>query len=119
MVKPQREVPSIVGVPAVALILVGGYMTFAGLANVVAGATGAWRLWGLVLLAVGLAGLLAGVGLFRGLRSAWLAGLIVLPLMTVVDVAFALWQSERVGFGFWAVLAWIVLVLPKVRRAFA
>jgi hypothetical protein len=120
VVKPQvREVPGIVGVPAVALLLVGGYLAVIGVANVVSGDSPAWRQWGAATLAVGVPGVIAAVGLFRRRRSGWILGLIVLPLMALADVVFAVWRSERVGLAVLAGLAWIILLLPNVRRAFA
>lgn len=120
MFKPQaRVVPGIVGVPAVALLLVGGYLAVIGVANVVAGASPSWRVWGAATLAVGVPGVIAAVGLFRRRRSGWILGLIVPPLMALADVVFAVWQSERVGLAILAGLAWVILLLPNVRRAFA
>jgi hypothetical protein len=120
VVKQQgRDVPGIVGVPAVALLLVCGYLAVIGVANVVSGSSPAWRLWGAATLAVGVPGVIAAVGLFRRRRSGWILGLIVLPLMAVADVVFAVWQSDRVGLAILAGLAWVILLLPNVRRAFA
>ncbi len=120
VVEPQvRQVPGIVGVPAVALLLIGGYLVAIGIANVLAGASASWRLWGAATLAVGVPGVIAGVGLLRRKRSGWVLGLIAFPLVAVADVAFAVWQSDRIGLALVAGLAWMVLLLPSVRRAFA
>lgn len=120
VVKPRvREVPGIVAVPAVALLLVGGYLAVIGVANLLSGPSPGWRLWGAATLAVGIPGVIAAVGLVRRRRSGWIAGLIVLPLMAVADVVFSVWQSDRVGLAILAGLSWVVLLLPNVRRAFA
>ena len=112
VVEPRvRQVPGIVGVPAVALLLVGGYLAVTGVANVLSGSSPGWRLWGAATLAVGVPGVIAGVGLFRRRRSGWILGLVVLPLMAVVDVAFAVWQSDRVGLPIVPALAWVIFLL--------
>lgn len=114
-----RAVPGIVGVPAVVLLLGGGYLAVIGVLNVVSGASGGWVLWGAVTLAIGVPGVVAAVGLWRRRRPGWLLGLLVLPLMAVADVAFAVWQSDRVVLVIVAGVAWVILLLPTVRRAFS
>ena len=103
-------------------------MTVAGLLNLLGDESTSnlyvalgFGLWAVVLLIVGVLGVMAGVSLSRGRRSGWVLGLFALPLIAAVDVAYSVAHDQQpVGaFAVAAVVAWPVLIFPRVRRAFA
>jgi len=123
----QTSRRALVGLPALTCIVGGGFMAFAGLINLLGDTRAGFRygglgivIWAGLLVIVGALGVSAGVSLSRGRRSGWALGLIALPLIAAVDAAYSM-SRDQLPLGAIAVtaaVAWIILLRPRVRRAF-
>jgi len=117
-VEAPRRRPGLLAVPLLVLLLGGAYMVIAGAANVMAGASAGWRIWGAGMVALGALALVAVLAMIRAWRSAWPVMLLALALFVVADLGFS-WVREgevRLAGSVWSMLAMGVLLLPPVRR---